>query len=100
MPAYVISEVEILNQDTAKMYMQLAEPSIIQYGGKYLVRGATPEIMEGEATNKKMVIDEFPNMEHAKDWYASSEYAEALRYRGKALDWRLIFVDGVTPFFG
>lgn len=100
MPAYVISEVEILDMEAAKMYMILAEPSILQYGGKYLVRGATPEVVEGEPTSKKMVVVVFPSMERAHEWYASAEYADALQYRDKAIDRRLVFVDGVMPFSG
>ncbi|CCD91450.1 conserved hypothetical protein [Bradyrhizobium sp. ORS 375] len=36
-------------------------------------------------------------MARLREWYASAEYAEALRERGKALDRRLIFVEGAAP---
>jgi hypothetical protein len=32
-----------------------------------------------------------------REWYASPEYAEALKHRRTALDRRLIFVEGVAP---
>jgi uncharacterized protein (DUF1330 family) len=36
-------------------------------------------------------------MERLREWYASPEYAEALKVRRTALDRRLIFVEGVPP---
>ena len=100
MPTYVLSEVEIQDKDAAASYMKLAEASITQYEGHYLVRGATAEVMEGEPVEGKIVIVEFPSMERAREWYASPAYARALQFREKALKRRLTFVDGVTPFSG
>jgi uncharacterized protein (DUF1330 family) len=34
-------------------------------------------------------------MERLREWYASPEYAEALKHRWTALERRLIFVEGV-----
>ena len=46
MPAYVISEVEVLDEQLADEYRTLAEASIRLYGGRYIVRGAMPEAVE------------------------------------------------------
>ena len=98
MPAYVISEVEIHDEAATKSYMRLAESSITDYAGRYLVRGANAEVMEGEPTKRKVVIVEFPSMERAHEWYESPAYAKALKFRDQALSRHLIFVDGVSPF--
>lgn len=97
MPAYVISEVEILDEGAADTYRRLAAASIAEYGGRYLARGATPEVVEGEPTGRQVVLVEFPSLEAARAWYASPAYAEALRHRAKALERRLLFVEGVAP---
>ena len=47
MAAYAISEVEVLDEAQAQRYRELAEASIAQYGGRYLVRGARPQVPEG-----------------------------------------------------
>jgi uncharacterized protein (DUF1330 family) len=39
---------------------------------------------------------EFPNADAVKAWYASPEYAQALKVREKALRRNLICVEGVT----
>ena|ERR1041384_7590554 len=96
MPAYVLSEVEILDEALADRYRPIAAASIARYGGRYLIRGGAIELVEGDwPPNRRVVVVEFPTMERARAWYASAEYAEALQWRHRALDRRLIFVDGV-----
>jgi uncharacterized protein (DUF1330 family) len=95
MPAYVISDVEPIDQYLIAQYRSLAEASIAQYGGRYIVRGGAIDAVEGGWAPKHIVIVEFPSMKRARAWYRSPEYAEALKIRKHALKRRLIFVDGV-----
>ncbi|MBV8553096.1 MAG: DUF1330 domain-containing protein [Acidobacteriaceae bacterium] len=97
MAAFVISEVEILDEEIADHYRRLAAASIAEYGGRYLARGAKVQVVEGPPTGRSIVIVEFRSMQRAQEWYGSSSYAEALKLRGKALERRLIFVEGVVP---
>jgi uncharacterized protein (DUF1330 family) len=93
--AYVISEVEFLDLEAVGVYRRLAAASIEKYGGRYLVRGGPSELVEGQPQPKNLIVVEFQTMEIAKAWYGSREYAEALKVREKALDRRLVFVQGV-----
>jgi uncharacterized protein (DUF1330 family) len=95
MAAYVISEVETRDEKAMERYRALAAPSIAQYGGRYLVRGGAADLVEGGPPPKTLIIVEFPSMARAREWYASSEYGEALKVRRTALERRLIFVEGV-----
>lgn len=96
MSAYVISEVEVLDEERANAYRQAAAASIAQYGGRYLARGSRPEAAEGSwPEERRMIIVQFPSMAEARRWYDSPEYAEALVIRRDALDRRLLFVDGL-----
>ena len=97
MTAYVISEVEVRKAQAMERYRTCAARSIAQYGGRYLVRGGHAETVEGGPPAKTLIVVEFPSMARAREWYASPEYAEALAERWKALDRRLIFVEGVAP---
>jgi uncharacterized protein (DUF1330 family) len=95
--AYVISEVEILDESEGQRYRELASASIAQYGGRYIVRGAAPEVPEGDwPSSQRVVVVEFPTMERLRCWYNSPEYAEALAVRQTALSRRLLFVEGVS----
>jgi uncharacterized protein (DUF1330 family) len=93
--AYVISEVEFLDPDLVDVYRKLAADSIAAYGGRYLVRGGASDLVEGGPSPKTLIIVEFPTMAIAREWYASPIYAEALKVRHKALERRLVFVEGV-----
>ena len=96
MAAYVISEVEALDEASFEQYRNLAKASIEQHNGRYLVRAALPEAAEGDwPSQRRLVIVEFPDMETAKRWYSSDSYAKALAFRDRALSRRLGFVEGV-----
>ena len=97
MAAYVISEVEPRDPVGWETYRSMAARTIAQYGGRYLVRGGAAEAAEGGPPPKTLIIVEFPSMERLREWYASPEYAEALKVRQTALERRLIFVEGVAP---
>ena len=96
MTAYVISEVEMRDPAGFEAYRTLAAKTIAQYGGRYLVRGGKAELAEGNLPAKAIVIVEFPTMARLKEWYASPEYAEALKLRQTALARRLVFVEGAA----
>src|ERR1700746_2594900 len=95
MSAYVISELEVRDPVAIETYRTIAAKSIAQYGGRYLVRGGAAEVAEGGPPVKIIVVVEFPSVELLREWYASPEYAEALKVRRTALDRRLIFVEGM-----
>ena len=97
MPAYVISEVKFLDRALVDRYRPLAAASIERYGGKYVVRGGPVELVEGTRDpERSIVVVEFPDMARAKEWYASPDYAEALKVRNAgALERTLVFVEGV-----
>jgi uncharacterized protein (DUF1330 family) len=96
MAAYVISEVEVLDQKSFEQYRNLAKASIEEHGGRYLVRAALPEAAEGDwPSQRRLVILEFADMETARRWHSSESYAKALAFRDRALSRRLVFVEGV-----
>jgi uncharacterized protein (DUF1330 family) len=97
MSAYVISEVDVRDAAGFAAYRTIAAKSIAHYGGRYLVRGGAANLIEGGHPPKTIIVVEFPTMERLREWYASPEYAEALKLRQTALDRRLIFVEGVAP---
>ncbi len=78
-------------------YRTRAAASIAHHGGRYLVRGGAFEVLEGNWTPRTIVIAEFPDIERARAWYRSPEYASALAVRDEPLSRNLILVDGVAP---
>ena len=96
MAAYVLSEVEVLDEESFERYRELARKSIEQHGGRYLVPATLPEAAEGDwPSQRRLVILEFPGMDTVRRLYASEDYAQALVFRDRAPNRRLTFVDGV-----
>jgi uncharacterized protein (DUF1330 family) len=98
MPAYVISEVgDVRDVAAFEAYRDIAAKAIAAYGGRYLIRGGAAHLAEGGPPPNTIIVVEFPAMDRLREWYASPEYAEALKLRHAAFDRRLIFVDGISP---
>ncbi len=100
MTAYMISQVEVLDDAQWQRYGEIAARAIAQYGGRYLVRRAVQEVAEGDwapphPEGQQIIMVEFPNMEQLHKWYHSPEYAKALAVRKTAVNRRLLFVQGV-----
>ena len=53
------------------------------------------EVLEGGGAEAVSIIA-FPDYEHAKAWYESDAYREALEHRLRGTDFRLILVDGAA----
>ncbi|MFL5805079.1 MAG: DUF1330 domain-containing protein [Roseiflexaceae bacterium] len=95
MSAYVVVEIEVLDQERYETYKQLAPPSIAQYGGRYVARGGEVTTLEGTWSPKRLVILEFPSVDQAKAWWDSTEYAEAKALRQAVARTQMIVVAGL-----
>ena len=95
MAAYLISDVTVCSAEAFHNYRTRAAQAIAQFGGRYLARGGTVEQIEGCWAPTNIIIAEFPDMERARAWYRSPEYAAALEFRDEALTRNLIFVEGL-----
>ncbi|WP_330228503.1 DUF1330 domain-containing protein [Nocardia sp. NBC_00508] len=95
MPAYVIVEADVLDEEVGLEYWRLAEPSIRRFGGRYLV-ATVPEAVEGAwPADRRAVVLEFPDLERIREWYDSPEYSAARAVRKSGVEVRMIFADGV-----
>ncbi|QJR13414.1 DUF1330 domain-containing protein [Usitatibacter palustris] len=95
MAAYVIAEIEITNPEGYKAYTAVVPATIEKYGGKFLVRGGSAEVLEGEWPNRRRVMLEFPSKEIALKWWNSTDYAEPMKMRRGSSNGRLILLEGV-----
>jgi len=95
MAAYVIADFEILDWEGMKAYAKRVGPTIEQYGGTYLIQGATTETLEGDWHPHRLVILSFESVEQAKRWYHSEEYSAIKPIRHKTARTQLIVVPGI-----
>ena len=94
MPAYVIADVKVTNPAGYEPYRPLAAASIARFGGRFIVRGGSAELLEGDADPDRIVVIEFPDADTARRWYHSDEYQQALTIRQANSTARVILVQG------
>jgi uncharacterized protein (DUF1330 family) len=96
MAGYVIANVVWKDSESLAVYKRLMPPSVKKYGGRFLVRGGSTEILEGE-WSPALVVIEFPTVEKARQWYSSDEYRPALEIRQRSAENELLIVEGTAP---
>lgn len=95
MSAYIIVEITIANAEEYEEYKKLTPATIAAYDGRFVVRGGATETLEGDWRPERIVVLEFPNVQRAKEWWESPEYAEAKRIRQRTAETRMIVIEGV-----
>ena len=95
MAAYFISDASVKNAEALEIFRAQALTSITSYGGRYLARAGLVEPVEGSWKPNAIIIIEFPDLERARTWYRSAEYASALAIRDDAISRDMILVEGV-----
>ncbi|PYR91215.1 MAG: DUF1330 domain-containing protein [Acidobacteria bacterium] len=95
MSAYIIVQVDVKDPVRYEDYKRLVPASLAKYGGRFVVRGGRTETLEGTWSPKRVVMVEFPDVERAKAWWASADYAEAKALRQATSRTEMIVVEGV-----
>ncbi len=93
MSVYVIASLTVKDAVRFAHYKQMLLPSMQKYGARLVARGAV-HVLEGEWPRERLIIGEFPSMEHAQQWWESPEYAEAKALRQATADSELVIVQG------
>ena len=94
MAAYLVGDIEVTDPEKYSNYASGVPETVAAYGGQYLVRGVSGEVLEGSWNPRRLVVLEFENMERAKAWYDSPEYADLKKLRQSASIGNLIFAGG------
>jgi uncharacterized protein (DUF1330 family) len=94
MPAYVIADVTIKNPEVYAEYRSRVLATVTKYGGRFLVRGGTCDVVEGDWRPGRVVVIEFPDMAAAKAWYGSAEYGPLVKLRQSASTGSLLLIEG------
>ena len=95
MPAYLISTIEITDPAGYEDYRRLVAPLLQKFGGRFLARGGKIDYLEGQWKPKRVVVVEFENMEKARAFSDSAEYAQAKAIRQKTSTSSVLVVEGL-----
>lgn len=94
MSAFVIVQVAVTDWDKFKNYLQETPATIVAHGGQYKARGGQTVVLEGEDSNRRIVLIEFPSLQKAQDWYNSPQYREIKKLRAGAATGSIIAIEG------
>ncbi|MCA0303360.1 MAG: DUF1330 domain-containing protein [Proteobacteria bacterium] len=94
MSAYLIVEVETIDEALMAEYRKHTPGAIAKFGGKFIVRGGKTRTLEGDWKPQRVVVIEFPDYESAERFYDSEHYKPILAMRLKAGKSKAILVDG------
>ena len=96
MAAFLVVDTAIENADEYEKYKLLAKPIAEKYGGVYRVRGGDMEVLETDLWSPtRMVIIEFPDMQSARAFTDSDEYAPVKPLRRDNARCSMVILDGL-----
>jgi uncharacterized protein (DUF1330 family) len=94
MKAFVIAAETVKDEAMFSEYRKAVLPIIEAFGGRFIVRGGTVKVVEGEWPHPRLVILEFPSREAAEGWYKSPEYQKIIALRLGSTVTNLVIVEG------
>ena len=95
MAAFLVVDTAIKNAEEYEKYKALARPIAEKFGGVYRVRGGDMEVFETDLWSPtRMVIVEFPDMQSARAFVESEEYAPVKPLRRDNALCTLAILDG------
>lgn len=94
MTAYLILDLHIHDFPAFQPYIAAIPAFIAKHGGRYVVQGAAPTVIEGDWAPERMVVIEFPSRAKAEAFLGDPDCQELFRIRHTATTSRLILVDG------
>lgn len=99
MPAYAIAHLRDVDVNAEIVdYIKRIDETLVPFGGRFLIHGVTPEVMEGPWEGDLVVIA-FPDIDAARNWYASPGYQAILPLRTRNSHSAAIILDGVPESY-
>ena len=92
--AYVVTEIEVINQEAQAAYLPKVGEVIKSTGGTYLARGGKIVALEGEAP-KRMTIVVYDSLEKAQASRSSPAWAALSAERNKAIKAKSYVTEGL-----
>ena len=94
MAAYAVINDEVTDEAVFAEFRARIGEVVAAHGGRYLVRGGAHEVADGDWTPGRLVILEFDDVDKARGWLNSPEYAELREIRRKSAKASVVIVEG------
>lgn len=96
MKAYLVLDFSVRDLPEFMTYAAAIPAFIEKHGGRYIVRGVEPTVMEGDWTPGHMVILEFPSSDAAKAFLGDPEAQALFAVRHRSTHSKLVLVEGCS----
>ncbi len=94
MKAYLVLDFAVHDLPGFMPYVEAIPAHIARHGGRYIVRGVEPIVMEGDWKPERLVILEFPERANAEAFLADPTIEDLFKVRHTTTASKLILVDG------
>ena len=94
MNGYLILDLSIKDIENFLEYIEKIPEFIKKHGGRYIVQGVEPEIIEGDWKPERVVVLEFPSKEKAKEFLEDPEAQSLFTIRHNTTISKLILAEG------
>jgi uncharacterized protein (DUF1330 family) len=81
MKGYFFGEFDITDPEAYEVYRVKVPDIISAQGGRILVRGGEPQLLDGTMPQRRFIIVEFDSPEAARTFYSSDAYQAVLLFR-------------------
>lgn len=95
MAGYIVVDVNITDMEGFMEYASRIPELIEKYGGRYIVKGAVPEVIQGtKGKPQYLVVIEFPSVEVADEFVNERAESELVDIWNRSTDGRILRVEG------
>ena len=94
MSVYVLVEARTKNLEKYRQYISQVSGLIVQYGGRYLVRGGKITPMGDVWKPERIIILEFPSEANIRAWLSSPEYKAIAPLREAGAETHAVLLEG------
>ncbi|WP_144184406.1 DUF1330 domain-containing protein [Elioraea rosea] len=96
-PGYAVAQLRpAALRDEVIAYLERIDATLAPFGGRYLIHGAAPEVLEG-AWPSHLVVIAFPDIDAARAWYCSPAYRAIRSLRTAHIEGDVALLEGVEP---
>ena len=94
-PGYMIVMGKGYTPEQLQPYGRALPPIYERYQGGYVALTTSVEVLEGDYPYQSIILSKWPNIQNARDFWASPEYAEARKLRDGIGEFDVITFEGL-----
>jgi uncharacterized protein (DUF1330 family) len=97
MKAYLVLDLAIRDMMGFAPYVAAIPKVFAKHGGRYLVQGSVPTVIEGDWAPERLVVIEFPSRGDAQAFLADPDAEPLFAIRHRTTISKLVLVDELRP---